>query len=224
VFSVQTAIGGKATPQTEEVQGKALADVALEYGIKFFVYSSVDRGGDKSDDNDTDVPHFLSKARVERKVKEIGEKGVDWMILRPAAFMDNLTPDFEGSVFTTLWKVYVSPNKKLQLVATTDIGYFAGIVFQSPEEWKGKSLSLAGDDLTLSEADAAFHETFRKPLPTTFSILGYGIGWMVKEMYYMYQFFDKEGYGANIAELKKINPNLKDFKTWLKEESGFKPE
>jgi len=224
VFSVQVIMGGKATFKTEEVQGKALADAALEYGVKFFVYSSVDRGGDKSDANDTNVPHFISKARIERKVKEIGEKGVGWTILRPVAFFDNATPDFGGSVFGTLWKTYVSSQKKLQLVATTDIGDFVALAFQNPEEWNGKSLSLAGDSLTFLEADAIFRETFNKPFPTTYSIFAYGIGWLAKDIYLMFQFFDKEGYGANIAELKTTYPNLKDFKTWLREESAFKSE
>jgi hypothetical protein len=31
----------------------------------------------------------------------------------------------------------------------------------------------------------------------------------------------REGYGADVEEVKKIHPGLKDFETWLETESGF---
>jgi hypothetical protein len=37
VFSVQVAMGGGATPETEEKQGKALVDESIKEGVKFFV-------------------------------------------------------------------------------------------------------------------------------------------------------------------------------------------
>lgn len=37
--------------------------------------------------------------------------------------------------------------------------------------------------------------------------------WLVKEMGVMFTFFEKEGYAANIAELKKVHPGLKDLGT-----------
>lgn len=104
VYSVQVAIGGGATHKTEEVQGKALIDVSLKNGVKHFVYSSVDRGGSKSDDNPTDVPHFISKHKVEQYLYEKTKNGeMDWTILRPVAFFDNLVPGFMGKVFSTSW-------------------------------------------------------------------------------------------------------------------------
>lgn len=100
----QVAIGGGATHKTEEVQGKALIDVSLKNGVKHFVYSSVDRGGSKSDDNPTDVPHFISKHKVEQYLYEKTKNGeMDWTILRPVAFFDNLVPGFMGKVFSTSW-------------------------------------------------------------------------------------------------------------------------
>jgi len=87
VFSVQVPMGKGAS---EEAQGKALVDAAVANGVKMFVYSSVDRGGDeKSPDNKTQVPHFISKYNIEKHlVEKAKEAGMNWCILRPVAFMD----------------------------------------------------------------------------------------------------------------------------------------
>lgn len=90
VFSVQIPAGKGATVHTEEAQGKALVDGAVANEVKMFVYTSVDRGGDeKSPDNATPIPHFISKYNVEKHLMEKAkDTGMDWCILRPVAFMD----------------------------------------------------------------------------------------------------------------------------------------
>lgn len=39
-------------------------------------------------------------------------------------------------------------GKPLQLVATSDIGYFGAEAFLNPNKYEGKGISLAGDELT----------------------------------------------------------------------------
>ena len=90
VFSVQIPIGKGATGQTEEAQGKGLVDGAVANGVKMFLYASVDRGGDeKSPDNPTNIPHFISKYNIEKHLVEKAKAAeMDWCILRPVAYMD----------------------------------------------------------------------------------------------------------------------------------------
>jgi hypothetical protein len=65
-------------------------DGALEHEVKHFVYTSVDRGGDeKSYDNPTDIPHFISKYRIEHHLVDKAGDKMGWTILRPVAFTDN---------------------------------------------------------------------------------------------------------------------------------------
>jgi hypothetical protein len=74
---------------TEEAQGRALVDEAVANGVEWFVYSSVDRGGDeKSWDNPTPIPHFISKHNIELYLREKAGDKMMWSILRPTAFMD----------------------------------------------------------------------------------------------------------------------------------------
>jgi hypothetical protein len=51
--------------KAEESQGKALIDESIRQKVKFFVYSSVDRGGeDRSFNNPTNIPHFMTKHNI----------------------------------------------------------------------------------------------------------------------------------------------------------------
>ncbi|KAI1387924.1 NAD(P)-binding protein [Hypoxylon trugodes] len=224
VFSVQAAIGGGASHRTEEVQGKALIDASLKNGVKHLVYSSVDRGGPaKSDDNPTDIPHFISKHNIEKYLFEKTKSGeMDWTVLRPVAFFENLVPGFFGKVFTTSYQSNLRKDQKLQLIATSDIGFFAAQAFLHPEEYKNKKISLAGDELTYDEFASIFKQKTGENIPTTYTFIATIINWMVKELGYMFRWFREVGYGADIPSLKKINPDMKDFGTWIETESQFK--
>jgi len=95
-------MGKGASVESEEKQGKALVDGALANNVKCFVYSSVDRGGSKSYETPTPIPHFISKHRIEHHLVEAAGDEMEWTILRPTAFMENLTPDFMGKGFATV--------------------------------------------------------------------------------------------------------------------------
>ncbi|PSN67027.1 NAD(P)-binding protein [Corynespora cassiicola Philippines] len=224
VFSVQVAMGDGQSAASEERQGKALIDASLKNGVQHFVYSSVDRGGPRSDNDPTNVPHFISKHRIEQhlfaKTKD-SKDAMDWTVLRPVAFFENLTPDFFGKVFTTIWGLNLRKEQKLQLIATSDIGFYAAEAFTKPDEYNNKKLSLAGDELTRDEFKTIFEQTTGEKLPTTYRFIATIIGWLVKEMGYMFKWFGDVGYGADVQNLKKTNPGLKGFRTWLETESAW---
>jgi hypothetical protein len=61
-------------------------------------------------------------------------------------------------------------------------------------------------------------------MPETFGIVGSAMKFMVKEVGVMFRWFKTDGYGADIQALRKEEPRLQDFGTWLKETSGFKKQ
>jgi len=208
--------------KAEERQGKALIDESIKQGVKFYVYTSVDRGGDASIDNPTDIPHFISKHRIEQHLMEKTKHGeMDWTILRPTAFFENLVPGFLGKAFATSWKVSLKNSKPLQLIAVSDIGYFGAQAFLEPEKFKGKCYSLAGDELTYDQLAKIFKDKTGKDLPTASETLCSLFMWLVKEFGYMFRWFRDHGYNANIQEIRKIHPGLKDFAAWLEKDSQF---
>lgn len=234
VFSMQLpAMGQKNVPENiEEVQGNALVDAALAAGVKHFVYSSVDRGGANSINDPTNIPHFTSKHNIEKHLiaavndKSKNKQGMTYTILRPVAFYDNLTPDFIGKGFASMWNNMGSVP--LQLVGTRDIGIFAALAFSnlesSPQTYRNAAISLAGDELTQPEASKIFEKVYGKKMPITFGFVGNLIQYMMKELGTMFKWFVDVGYKADLAENKRLNPSMQNFETWLREESKFKQE
>jgi len=217
VFSVTMNMGAQ-----EEIQGKALVDGALANDVGFFVFTSVDRGGEKKSwENPTNVPHFISKHNIELHLREKAGDKMKWAILRPTAFMDNWSPGIVGKIITTAWHV-TNPSKPLQLIAVSDIGKFAAILFRSPEKWNHRALSLAGSELTFEQATAIFHEeTGLEKMPETYGLLVRGMLWAVADVHLMFKWFASDGYEANIEELKELYPGLLSWDQWLEKESGW---
>lgn len=177
VFSVQLpAMGQKNVAEdVEEQQGMALVDAALAAGVKHFVYSSVDRGGDNSIDDPTSVPHFISKHKIEHhlieaaKDPEKNKQGMTYTILRPVAFFENLSPDFIGKGFAAMWQK-LGRKTPLQLVATRDIGIIATLAFakieSDPDHYRNTGISLAGDELTQTDASKVFEKSTARACPS----------------------------------------------------------
>lgn len=213
----QSPAMNKTGPAIEEKQGKALVDSAIKHGVKHFVYSSVDRHGEKSIDNPTDIPHFVSKHNIEHHLIEKSKSAdMTWTILRPVAFMENFEVGFVGKVFATSWKLAVR-SRPLQLIAVEDIGVFGAKALLEPERFNKRTISLAGDDLTYEQMNAAFREKTGSDAPQTFNFLARLVLWLSKEMGTMFAFFDREGYGANIEKVKAEHPGVKNLATWLEE-------
>lgn len=217
VFSM--TMPGKAG--AEEEQAKSLIDESVKNGVDHFVFTSVDRGGPgTSEKNPTNIEHFASKHRIEEYLKERSGNGskMGFTILRPVCFMDNLTPDFIGKSFASMWRGV--GNRPLQLISVHDIGIFGAKALMNPE-YKGRAISLAGDELTLEQGRKVFKETMGYDMPEAFGFVGTGIKLMMKEMGTMFKWFATDGYGADIPALRKEEPALQDFGTWLKKSSKF---
>jgi uncharacterized protein YbjT (DUF2867 family) len=206
----------------EEDQAYPLIDAALKNGVGHLVFTSVDRGGPGvSEKTPTTIAHFKNKHLIEEYL--IGKSegtAMAWTILRPVAFMDNLTPNFFGKVFASMWGSV--GQKPLQLISVHDIGVFGAKALEEPEAYKGRAITLAGDELTLEQGKEVFKTVVGKDMPETWWFVGPFFMWLMKEVGTMFTWFRTDGFGANIAELKKEEPKLQDFATWLRDTSEFK--
>ncbi|KIY02047.1 uncharacterized protein Z520_02185 [Fonsecaea multimorphosa CBS 102226] len=208
----------------EVQQGIDMVDAAVAHKVKHFVYTSVDRGGpDKSEVDATYVAHFVSKYNVEKHLKE-KTRGTEmtYTILRPTAFMDNLKPNLFGRLFAANW--HSMGDKPLQLVAVRDIGIFAAKAFGAAEteDYKNTAISLAGCDLTQAEANEIFWKVLGRPMPRAYDFVSSFFMYMVPELGNMIRWFKEQGYGADLAQCRRLNPQMMDFEVYLREESGFK--
>ncbi|KAI1799149.1 NAD(P)-binding protein [Daldinia bambusicola] len=226
VYSVQISMGKGVTLESEVRQGKSLIDESIKAGVKHFVYSSVERGGDEESwDNPTPIPHFQSKHRIERHLRDAtgpGKAGANmgWTILRPVAFMDNLAPGFPTKVFMAALHNHLG-NKRMQWIATSDIGAFAAKAFADPERWNRRAVGLAGDELSWEQLNASFAKATGFPVPVSYWFFGSALTYMVTEMGLMIGWFASDGYKADVTARRKDRPELLTMEEWLVKESPF---
>jgi uncharacterized protein YbjT (DUF2867 family) len=227
VYSVQISMGPGTSVEGEIKQGNSLIDESVKEGVTHFVYSSVDRGGNqRSFENSTPIPHFKTKFEIEKHLLEkAGKNGenMGWTILRPVAFMDNLMPGFPTKVFLAALRDTLN-GKSLQWVSVEDIGLFGARAFREPEKWNARAEGLAGSELTMDEMSGCFERVIGSPVPATYGMFGSALKWAVTEVNIMITWFGAEGYGAEIEKLRKEEPKLCDFETWLRERSGWKSQ
>jgi uncharacterized protein YbjT (DUF2867 family) len=204
VFSVQQFM--EVGVEGEVRQGVQLADAAKEAGVEHYVYTSVG-----SAHRDTAIPHFDSKYEVEEHVRA---SGVPYTVLRPVFFMQNWEYMREPILGGTLHQP-LDPDKPFQMVAVEDIGVFAAMAFENPEEWVGREVDLAGDELTMPEIADTFSRVigcqvdyFQTPWDQFEEQMG-------EEYAVMYRWFDEYGYEADIAGLRKEHPGLVSFEQYL---------
>lgn len=143
-----------------------------------------------------------------------------WTILRPVAFFDNFTPNYFGKMFATAWRAALK-GKPLQLISTVDIGFFGADAFVDPDAWKNRQLALAGDELTYEQMAKIFKSKTGKDVPQTYEFLCSLLFRVSKEFGTMFAWFYQQGFGADVRELRKMHPELKDFRSWLEQDSQW---
>lgn len=188
-------------------QGKLLVDLAAQAGVEHFVFSSVG-----SADRDTGIPHFDSKYEVERY---LAESAVPFTVLRPVFLMENWEAMrreiAEGSLATPL-----SPERPVQQVSVEDIGAFCLLALNRPEEWKGRAVDLAGDELSMAQTAEAFAGALQRKVEVQ------RIPWedfraqQGEEMYAMNRWFETTGYQADVSRLRALHPGILTLAEYLR--------
>lgn len=206
VFSVQNF--WETGYDQEVAQGKRMADVAKDVGVKHFVYSSVG-----SADQNTGISHFDSKAEVEEHVRSLD---MPYTILRPVWFMNNWESDqMKGMVLSGTLAQPLSPDTTLQQIAVDDIGVFAAMAFRNPDKWIGRELDIAGDEGTMTQLAADFSKI------TGIKVEYQQVPWddfrqqAGDEYADMYRWFEDVGYHADIERLRKEHSALQRFDAYL---------
>ena len=202
-FSVQD---WQAGAEAEIRQGIAFAEAANRQAVGHFVYSSV-----VAADQNTGIPHFESKGRIEERVRQTG---MAYTILRPVFFMENwlgMRDGMEAGAIT----LPLSPTTRLQMIAVDDIGAFAALAFEHPGRWRNRAFELAGDELSMTELADAFSRASGR------EVRYQQVPWdqfeqqAGHEMALMFRWFEDQGYNVDIAGVRSEYPHLTGFNKWL---------
>ena len=212
------AIYAMATPfesgvATETGQASAIANAAKTVGCPHLVYSSV-----ASANQNTGIPHFDSKFSVEQHIQQLD---TPYTIIAPVFFMDNFLSPFtlpglqEGKLMQAL-----PADRRLQAVAVRDIAAFTSHVMDNREEFLGRRIDIAGDEMTGQQyADAISLASGRSITYVETSLDDMRA--MSEDMAHMYEWFDSTGYHTDIATLRRDYPDVgwHTFPEWASEQN-----
>ena len=110
----------------------------------------------------------------------------------------------------------LSPDRPLQQVTVDDIGAFTLMALSEPDRWTGRSVDLAGDELSMTETAQVFTRVTQRPVAVR------QISWddlrqqQGEEVYVMNRWFETTGYHADLNWLRQINPQIVNLESYLR--------
>ncbi|KAG7091724.1 hypothetical protein E1B28_008125 [Marasmius oreades] len=224
VFCVLAFPGLGVNADGEEKQGKMMADLSLEFGISFFVFSSVERGGEGADD--TMMDDRLAKIRIENHVKQLGTKGLKWSILRPGFFMENYEGTLGAITFGVL-KAGLKPTTTVQLIAIDDIGHVAAGIFNDASSFESQVVVVVGDICDTLQQEKAYQDVVGRPMPSIPALLARALislnsqtKGLIFDMERVHSARSSETAGGEyymqLDRAKRAYPHMKSFAEWCR--------
>jgi uncharacterized protein YbjT (DUF2867 family) len=201
----------EAGVDAEVAQGRAIVAAAVDAQVPHLVFSSV-AGADQH----TGVPHFDSKAIVE---KDLAASGLLYTVTAPTYFFDNALGGIDR-INAGILDVPLAADHPLQQLGRPDLGAFVAKVLRDPTRYVGQRIELASDAVTPAQMA---------------EMIGTAVGRQVRheqtplesignpDMYAMWRFLNGPGYQVDIEALHKANPDIPwmSFADWV--QCTFKP-
>ncbi|MHC2454892.1 uncharacterized protein YbjT (DUF2867 family) [Rhizobium leguminosarum] len=190
----------EAGTDAETRQGIAAADAAKAAGIGHLIYSSVADAHKK-----TGIPHFDSKYLVEKHVAGLG---IPYTISAPVAFMENtVAPWAIDGLRQGVYAAALPPARVLQQVTIDDIGAFVATLAERREQVFGKRFDIASDELSGAQQAKILSEVLGRPI-TYRELPIAAIRQQSEDTALMFEWFDRTGYDADIAALRRDFPDV----------------
>jgi uncharacterized protein YbjT (DUF2867 family) len=190
----------------EERQGRAIIAAATAATLPVLVFSSVAGAADAPD-----VPHFASKAAIER---DLAASDVPHVVVAPTYFYDNALgglADLLGGVL----HLPLPPGWPLQQLDRSDLGAFTELILRDPGAYLGRRIELASDAPTPEQMAGSLTAALRRPVrsqQTPMAVVRRGSA----DMAAMWDFLNGTGYQVDIAALHREYPEIPwtSFSSW----------
>jgi uncharacterized protein YbjT (DUF2867 family) len=217
------------SPEKEYEEARSMAEAAKEAGLQHVIKSTLEdtRKWVPLDDNRMPtlqgkykVPHFDAKGAADHFFTDLD---VPVTFLLASFYWDNLltggpTKGPDGKLYLT----FPLDGKKMAGIASEDIGKCAYGIFKKGKELIGKSIGIAGEQLTGQEMARELSEALGKEVlfnnvtPETFRGFGFPGADDLGNMFQFYRDFDEVCNNTRDVNFsRELNPDLKSFKQWL---------
>jgi uncharacterized protein YbjT (DUF2867 family) len=204
----------KSDPKGEVVQGTNIIDSCIENRIEHLVLSTVFGHNEQT----FGVSHLDSKTIF---VEYLKKTNVQYIILKPASFMDNIGTSFFPVRKGTI-RGLTDKDVQIPYIAVKDIGEFARLVFEQPDLYLKSELNLiadlvSGEELAKMLSRIRNGERFKY---TTIPRLVMRL--FAKEFYEMRVSFEKAGrppysleYSSALKICKEMRPEIISLEQYL---------
>jgi uncharacterized protein YbjT (DUF2867 family) len=218
-----------APPATHEFElGKQLADAAVEAGVQYVIFSSLENV-DSITAGKMFAPHFTDKARIEEYIRTLP---ITSSFIYMAFFYTNLielyTPKMQGD--TLVFPIYLPEDFRAPFVdPITATGPAILEIFSDPGRYTGKSLPVIGDIISPQEMVNTFIRVTGKKAVyssayTRDELLCHFPEFspnedLVKELLGMVEYAVKYGYFGKDRDLlwsRQINPDSLNWEQFLR--------
>jgi uncharacterized protein YbjT (DUF2867 family) len=217
------------SPEKEYEEARNMAEAAKKAGLQHVIKSTLEdtRKWVPLDDNRMPtlqgkykVPHFDAKGAADHFFTDLD---VPVTFLLASFYWDNLltggpTKGPDGKLYLT----FPLDGKKMAGIASEDIGKCAYGIFKKGKELIGKSIGIAGEQLTGQEMARELSEALGKEVlfnnvtPETFRGFGFPGADDLGNMFQFYRDFDEVCNNTRDVNFsRELNPDLKSFKQWL---------
>ncbi|MCH5583437.1 NmrA/HSCARG family protein [Shimazuella sp. AN120528] len=212
VFSVQPF---EPIDIEKEVQmGINVADAAKKAGVEHFIYTSFEGAEEQAKFRD------LAKWEIEKHIQSIGLPAT---IFRLPMFMENFLTFTHYGLQNGVYADATQPNIPVNLIAIEDIGVFVSLAFDHPNEYVGKTISLASDAVTPPNIAAAISRVSGTTI-TYKQIPMEALRKQDEEIAKVYDWINQGKSRVDLAYLRKLHPNLTTFDKWLDKKGKIKFE
>lgn len=215
--------------EKEYQEAHEMAKAAKEAGLQHVIWSTLEdtRTYIPLDDNRMPTlqgkyknPHFDAKGAANHFFINLK---VPVTFLMASFYWDNLITSgpqkgADGKLYLTL----PLDDKKMAGIASEDIGECAYGIFKKGKELIGKTIGVAGEQLTGKEMAKALSKALGKEVlfnnvtPDTFRDFGFPGAEELGNMFQFYRDFDEECNSVrNVNFSRELNPKLKSFQQWL---------
>ena len=220
------------SPEKEMAEAQSMATAAKSAGLKHVIWSTLEDTRKWSPLSDPRIPTLHGKYKVPHFDCK-GESnhffidaGVPTTILATSFYWDNFVSFGMGPRKGPDGKLAITlpmDDKRLPGIAAEDIGKCAYGIFKRGNEFIGKTVGIAGGHLTGAQMAAGFSELLGQEVrynaisPDVYRSLGFPGADDLGNMFQFKRDFNEYFCGArDIGFSKSINPELQDFKTWLR--------
>ncbi|HEX8435084.1 NmrA/HSCARG family protein [Archangium sp.] len=210
------AVFAMATPfdaaglEGEVRHGRHLIDSAKLARVRHFLYSSV-AGAEQN----TGIPHFETKHVVEQ---HLHHSGLPYTIVAPVFFMENFVgPSFSQRLHEGVLSLPLPPHAGLQMVPMADLAAFCARILEWPDEFIGRRLEVASDEVTGEQAAALIAYVSGHKLHYEEAPLG-ALRSRNEDLARMFEWLQTVGYHANISGLRRDYPEVgwHTFEDWAR--------